>query len=280
MNLSPERPSPIAGRWYPGNPAHLRADIQSYLKAATIPQLDGELLGIITPHAGYRYSGHTAAFAYRCLEGLAPQVVAVVSPYHNPTFDPLLTTAHAAYATPLGSIPVATDLVEQLASALVKKGVELVAVANDPEHSLEIQLPFLQTVLTQPFSLLPVMLQTRSYDLTDAVGDSLGEVLKDRQALLVASTDLSHFYNEKTANRLDEEMMRRFTNLDPHTVLRAEEEGSGFACGAAAVAVVLRAARVLGGDFVQLLHHDTSARETGDTSSVVGYGAAAILKKG
>ena len=102
---------------------------------------------------------------------------------------------------------------------------------------------------------------------------------KDKNALLVASTDLSHFHDQTTANKLDAEMLKRFELFDPESIFEAEHTGKAFACGHAAVAAVLWAARELGANKVQVLHHATSGDVTGDSSSVVGYGAAAVLKK-
>jgi len=111
------------------------------------------------------------------------------------------------------------------------------------------------------------------------LGLALAKVLKDKNALMVASTDLSHFYDQTTANALDSEMLKRFESFEPESIFEAEHTGKAFACGHAAVAAVLWAARELGASKVQVLHHATSGDVTGDYSSVVGYGAAAILKK-
>ena len=156
--------------------------------------------------------------------------------------------------------------------------VGLTPISFDKEHSLEIEIPFLQRALNKPFKLLPVMIRQQTPQVARLMGQALARALNGRQFLLVASTDLSHFYNKDTADKLDEEMLRRIENFDPESVIEAELSGRGFACGVAAVASILWAARQLGGKSVKLLHHSTSAEETGDYSSVVGYGAAVVLK--
>jgi len=151
-------------------------------------------------------------------------------------------------------------------------------VFADKEHALEIELPFLQRVLSNDFKLLPIMVRAQEAEVARKLGLALGQVLKDQHALLVASTDLSHFYDQHTAKRFDAEMLKRFELFDPESIFEAEHTGKAFACGHAAVATVLWAARELGANKVQTLHHATSGDVTGDFSSVVGYGAAVILR--
>ncbi|PJH74467.1 MAG: AmmeMemoRadiSam system protein B [Anaerolineae bacterium CG_4_9_14_0_8_um_filter_58_9] len=273
------RPSPIAGTWYEGRPKALAAEIDRYLEQAELPELPGEVIAVVAPHAGHRYSGAVAGYAFAAVRGRAPDLVAVISPMHHPYFEPLLVTAHAAYATPLGEIPVDKQAVTELDAVLVKElGFGLSPVTRDPEHSLEIELPFLQRTLASQFKLLPVMVREQSPKVSEKLGKALAKVLKERNALLVASTDLSHFYIQDEANTYDAEMLRQIEAFSPEGIFKAERSGKGFACGFAAVAAVLWAARELGADTVKVLHHATSGDVTGDYSSVVGYGAAVVLK--
>ncbi|HEY44149.1 MAG TPA: AmmeMemoRadiSam system protein B, partial [Anaerolineae bacterium] len=229
------RPSPISGTWYPGDPETLAQSIDHYLNDIVITPLLGELKGVIVPHAGHRYSGQVAAHAFRYLEGLTPEVVAVISPLHHPHLGQVLTTGHDAYGTPLGNVPVDHALLQRFEAELNENGgIEVSYVRNDGEHSLEIELPFLQRVLPQPFRLLPLMLRDQSRPTVEAVGHALGKVLIDQSAILVASSDLSHFYPQPMAQRLDAEVLSRIEAYDPSGVLSAEEEGLGFACGRAA----------------------------------------------
>jgi hypothetical protein len=220
-----------------------------------------------------------AGYAFAALKGLAPEIVAVISPMHHPYPQALLTTAHQAYETPLGVIPVDSEAVRALDAALTEKlGYGLAYVRRDPEHSLEIELPFLQRSLTAGFQLLPVMVREVRPQVVQALGLALAQVLKGRSALLVASTDLSHFYSQRIANELDAEVLRRVEAFDPQGVILVEEEGKGFACGRGALAAVLWAAKELGGDTVKVLNHATSGDVTGDFSEVVGYGAAVVTR--
>jgi AmmeMemoRadiSam system protein B len=105
------RPSPIAGRWYPSDRSHLAQSVDEYIAKAKLPELDGNVIGIITPHAGHLYSGPVAGYAFAAVKGQSPEIVAVIAPMHHPYSEPLLTTAHRAYSTPLGEIEIEWEAV-------------------------------------------------------------------------------------------------------------------------------------------------------------------------
>ena len=273
------RPSPIAGRWYPGDSRQLATSVDGYIDSASLPEINGDVIAIVAPHAGHVYSGPVAGYAFGAVRGMQPELVAVVSPMHQPYSQPLLTSAHQAYQTPLGSILINQQAVSQLDRHLEDElGFGLTPVRNDAEHSLEIELPFLQRVLTSKFRLLPVMVRDQSAQVGETLGKGLANVLKERSALIVASTDLSHFYNQDQALELDREMLRQIEAFDPLGVLQAEDEGKGYACGRYALAAVLWAARDLGANTVQILKHATSGDVTGDYTGVVGYAAAVVTR--
>lgn len=277
--ISDVRPSPIAGMWYTSDPKRLAKEIDDYIAAAHLPELEGDVIGVVAPHAGHRYSGATAGYAFRTVKGTSFDLVAVISPMHGYHPAGLLTSAHKFYSTPLGNIPVSQGVMDELTRLLHDRtGTELTPVANDGEHSLEIELPFLQRALAGNFELVPIMVRTQAPAVLENLGKALAEVLKNKTALLVASTDLSHFYPEVVARRLDSGMLEAIGIFDPASVLKAEASGKGYACGAPAVAAAMWAARELGADKVQVLHHSTSGDETGDRSQVVGYGAAVMLR--
>jgi MEMO1 family protein len=277
--IAPIRPSPIAGAWYEGDPQALARIVDQYLDQAELPELPGQVVAVIAPHAGHIYSGPVAGYAFAAVRGQSYELVAVLSPMHQPYYEPLLTSAHAAYATPLGEVPVDKDAVADLDARLqTALGQGLTPVAYDREHSLEIELPFLQRTLSGGFSLLPVMVRSQSTKISEALGVALAETLRGKNALVVASTDLSHFYTQKEAVAFDTEMLRRIESFSPEDVYCAEKEQKGFACGLGALTAVLWAARALGGDSVKVLRQATSGDVTGDFSSVVGYGAAVVMK--
>ncbi len=273
------RPSAIAGTWYTNNADALRQELNVYVSEAEIPKISNDaIVGLIAPHAGFRYSGRTAGYAYRAIRDADYDTVAVFSPFHAYTPQKLLTTSHMAYQTPLGNIPVAVDLLTDFSKEMEEKGLPVQTLPFDKEHSLEIQLPFLQTVLGSSFDLFPLMVRTQTMKEIEMIAQTAVDIFSKKRILLVASTDLSHFYNQKAARKLDEEMLNRMAAFSPERVLAAERTGKAFACGAGAVAVVLQIAKLMGAGKVKLLHYSTSFDATGDASAVVGYGAALILR--
>ena len=268
------RESPIAGTWYPGRRDELATDIGEFLQNVPPRSLPGELVALIAPHAGYVYSGQVAAHAYRLLDGGRYDVVAVVSPSHRYLGSALAVTRKSYYRTPLGLVRVAEDLVQELG-----QGLRIGRVDRDEEHSLEIQLPFLQHQLGD-FALLPVMMEDQSLATASRLGERLAAVLKGRSALLVASTDLSHFHPYDRAVALDQRALAAMEAFDPAGLDREINAGRAEACGYGAVSAVLVAARGLGADQVTILNYANSGDVTGERNRVVGYGAAAITRPG
>lgn len=275
------RQSVIAGTWYPGQPDTLRRTLQSYLANAKKVELEGELKALISPHAGYAYSGPTAAYAYKQLEdGPVFDTVTILSPLHQAYLGRFAVTRAAYYETPLGLVEVDAELVEALG-----KEVTLNRVGYDGEHSLEIQLPFLQYVLGS-FTLLPVMM---GESLSSAGGmaacrelsAALAKVLRGKKALIVASTDLSHLYDCDEVVRHDKVMVELVERFDIEELARALIEGRCHACGGAPVVAALLAAQALGANRAKVLHYTNSGDVTGNRrpgSYTVGYMAAAVYQ--
>jgi len=273
------RPSPIAGTWYEGEKKALERAVDGYMDTAHLPAMNGEVLAVVAPHAGHQYSGPVAGYAFSAVRGLAPDLVAVLSPFHQYHQAPLLVAAHSGYMTPLGSVLIDGGAVEALEQHLAAAGgPALTRISNDPEHSLEIELPFLQRALTSKWKLLPVMVRAQDVPTCKTLGQALAQVLKGRSALLVASTDLSHYHDQQMALTLDRALLAQVEAYEPETLFDLERSGRGSACGLGAMTSVMWAAKDLGADKVEILRHATSGDITGDHSAVVGYAAAAILK--
>ena len=277
---SEARPSPIAGRWYPGDPEVLARQVDDYIRAVKIKQedLSGKIIGLVVPHAGYIYSGRTAAYGYKAIADQPRKLVVILSPLHQYAPYDFITTAYGAYQTPLGDVPLAKAEMKTLNDVLLAEGLHLDQVAREGEHSLEIQLPFLQRVWQTPFELIPVMVRTYDEGKITAFASALAQALKKQDALIIASSDLSHFQSLEVAQQLDAETLRRIRARDAQQVLAGAKDESAPACGAAGIAVMLETTQKLGADKAQILNYSTSADATGDASSVVGYGAAAVLK--
>ncbi|MCC7360258.1 MAG: AmmeMemoRadiSam system protein B [Anaerolineales bacterium] len=275
------RPSPLAGRWYSAQPAALQAAVDGFLAAAppvTPPAPNCAVVGLLAPHAGHTYSGAVAARAFRAVQGQAYDLVVIAGPSHFHADGPLLTSGHSHYATPLGSVPVDQAALAALQAALTQDGRALTPLRHDHEHALEIELPFLQRALAPGFALLPLMLRDQGQARAQALGAALALVLAGRRALLVASSDLSHFYPQAVANQMDAVMLAAVAAGDPAALLRAQAEGRGQACGVGALAAVLWAAQALGAAQMTVVAHATSGDVTGDYAEVVGYGAAVFWK--
>ena len=275
------RQSVIAGKWYPGQPDALRRTLEGYLADAEKVELEGELKALISPHAGYAYSGPTAAYAYKQLEdGPVFDTVAVLSPLHQAFLGRFAVTRAGYYETPLGLVEVDAELVDALG-----KEVTLNRVGFDGEHSLEIQLPFLQQVLGT-FTLLPVMLgesltSGRGLAACRELSAALAKLLRDRKALIVASTDLAHLYNYDDVVRHDRVVIELVERFDVEGLARALIEGRGQACGGAPVVAALLTAQALGANQAQVLHYTNSGDVTGNRrpgSYTVGYMAAAVYQ--
>ena len=129
--IAPIRPSPLAGRWYQDNPKALALSVDQYLNQAELPELPGKVIAVIAPHAGHVYSGPVAGYAFAAVRAQTPELVAILSPMHQPAYEPLLTTAHSAYETPLGPVPVDTDAVAELDARLHRPVEEIERIGHD-----------------------------------------------------------------------------------------------------------------------------------------------------
>jgi MEMO1 family protein len=274
------RPSPIAGQWYEGDPTRLAKKIDQYLSQAALPDIQGEVLAVISPHAGHIYSGSVAGYAFAAIRHLKPDIVAVLSPMHQPYRGAYLTSGHSAYWTPLGEIPIDQEILKAIDDHLIKLYASgLTPIRNDKEHSLEIELPFLQRIYTHSFKLVPIMVRDVSPESSEVMGQALFSALQGKNAVVVGSTDLSHFYPQPYAQRFDQRMMDAMQRLSPADMFDLETKEEGFACGLGAIAAVIRYSLLNGATGGIILKHATSGDVTGDNSSVVGYGALAITRK-
>jgi len=260
----------IAGAWYPGRPEELRRMISDFLAKVDLEPIPGELVGLVAPHAGYIYSGQVAAYAYKQLEGRPFETVVVVHPSHRMYIDGYALTAAASYETPLGQVPLDGELIAELDEEL-----GFTFLRADQEHSLEIQLPFLQYVLGN-FKLVPIMMGDQSLERCRKLASALAKALKGRKALLVASSDLSHFYSYRMALSLDKVVLNYVENYDPEGLAKAIALGKAEACGGGPIVSVMLASKELGADKAKVLKYANSGDVTGDFGSVVGYMAAAF----
>ena len=281
VSTSTVRPSAIAGTWYPGSAPALRRTIEGYLEQVQPVALPGRLLALVSPHAGYAYSGPTAAHAYAQARGRGFTRVVLFGPLHRPIWGsrlgPFMVPAEDAYRTPLGDVPVDRTFIAGLSER-----ISLATVRGDEEHSLEIQLPFLQVVLGT-FDFVPIMLGEHIADpgaaaRLAALAAALAELV-DERTLLVASTDLSHLHNYADVVRTDRRLVDFVAAFDVDGLSAALQAEQVLACGAAGLVAVLRAAQKLGATGAQVLAYTNSGEVTGDKRPgqyCVGYLAAAV----
>ena len=266
------RRSTIAGSWYPGSPERLGETVDRFLANAGGGQIKGELVGLIAPHAGYQYSGQVAAYAYVELRGRKYEKVVLLAPSHRAYEGEFAVTSYAYYETPLGLVPVDSDLVAQLEAQ-----VPLNKTDENLEHALEIQLPFLQRTLGE-FSLLPILMGGQSWSSCQKLGEGLAKVLPSQNALLVASTDLSHFHDYRMAVKMDKIVLAYIEAFDPKGLSQNLADGRCEACGAGPVMAMMLAAKALGADKAKVLEYKNSGDVTGDMFRVVGYAAGVVYK--
>ena len=271
----------VAGQFYSASAQALRREVTGYLDKADPKPVAGEVTAIVAPHAGYMYSGQVAAYGYKLVRGKTYDAVVVISPCHVDRFSYSSIFPGSAYATPLGEVPVDAELAKLIASKsdLVKidpRGHE-VSFMGRAEHSLEVQLPFLQVALGS-FKLVPIVMGDQSSRIVEALGKALGSALAGHNVLIVASTDLSHFHEDREARALDgryQEMLERF---DPSALLAGLASEKAEACGGGPTAAAMIAARALGATSCEVLHYANSGDVTNDRDNVVGYVSAVMLR--
>jgi AmmeMemoRadiSam system protein B len=269
----PVRKSVVAGSWYPGDPEALKKDISRYFSSARIPDIADKPVSVISPHAGYMYSGHVAACAYKTLLNRTYSTVVVISPSHRAYFPFISVWPKGAYETPFGLI----EIDEALCSRLLSSGdIQDNASPHAGEHALEIQLPFLQHVL-QTFKLCPLIMGMQDLSLCESLAESLHKSIKDPDnTLIVASSDLSHFHSSRKAEEMDQKIQSRIESFDIAGLSLDLERSSSEACGGGPILAALLYGRKLARNHARVLKYAHSGHITGDNSSVVGYLAAVV----
>jgi AmmeMemoRadiSam system protein B len=265
----------VAGSWYPGTAKAVVAEVEEYLRAAGRQSVPGRLVGLISPHAGLRYSGPVAAHAYSLLSGRSGLTVVLIGPSHRFAFDGVAVWARGGFETPLGVVPID----EELARALLSLDPR---AADEPrphreEHCLEMQLPFLQH-LVGDLRIVPALMGSQSRSEVDRFATALAEAVGERRdVVLVASSDLSHYHPALVANRLDAVVVNDVGRFDPEALMLRLEASHEHACGGGPIVCVMRAARTLGAvDATVLKYGDSGDAGEGDKRRVVGYLAAAL----
>jgi MEMO1 family protein len=260
----------VAGRFYPGDRATLVQDLESYLSPAAASR---PAIGCIAPHAGYMFSGPVAGAVFANIQ--VPQRCIVLCPNHTGRGRPLAIMSSGAWQTPLGSVPIDSDL-----ASILKDQFPLVSEdheAHRSEHAIEVQLPFLQK--RQPhFAFVPVALGTGNFETLEKLGEALGEVLKAQPepVLIVASSDMNHYESDRITRVKDHKAIDRILALDARGLYDTVIKEDVSMCGFGPAVAMLTAAKILGANSAELIKYATSGDVSGDRDMVVGYAGIVV----
>lgn len=264
----------FAGYFYPAEKEKLENDISLLLKVSRPEKSFNKIFGIVSPHAGYVYSGKTAAYVYNLLKDKSYKTVIVISPSHAEYFPGISIYDGDAYETPLGVVEIDNEMTDKIVenSKIIFKGLQ----GHRREHALEVQIPFLQSVLKE-FKIVPIVMGDQSKMFVDFLAEKIAEVVNE-ETLVVASSDMSHFYNSDEANRLDSIVEKRINDFDFEQLLKDLDDHECEACGGGPIAVMMKAATLNSFTKSLVINRSDSGDITGDKSEVVGYLSAVVYK--
>lgn len=283
------RPAGVAGSFYPADPAALKTAMDEMMARATQPAINGQILAVIAPHAGYQYSGPVAAYSFAALKGRKYSRVVVIAPSHYEAFDFTSVYNGDGYVTPLGTVPVDKEFAQKLtkmSSSIRFSDRGHAATAKGAEHALEVQLPWLQRVLGS-FTLVPIIMGDQSYESSRALGLALAKLIQVEDGgsqkgaggtLIVASSDLSHYHTYAEAEKIDHKTLNALQAWDYFSMSRNFQSRVWEACGGAPIVAAMIAVEHMGANQAKLLRYANSGDVTGDRSYVVGYSAVALVK--
>ncbi|UCG80909.1 MAG: AmmeMemoRadiSam system protein B [Desulfobacterales bacterium] len=258
----------VANMFYPGEKERLKEQLDSFVRPAPEPK---KVMAAISPHAGYMYSGGVAGAVFSQIS--IPDAVVILGPNHRGIGARVALTASGIWDMPLGSVPIN----EVLAKSILQVSTSVVRIEDDPgahtmEHSIEVQVPFLQ-FLRPEVSIVPIGLSHLTYDACQEIGQALVQGIRDygKEVLLVASTDMTHYESQETAKAKDKLAIDRILDLDPQGLYETVSKHGISMCGVIPTTIVLEACKFLGADRAELVQYATSGDVTGDYSQVVGY---------
>lgn len=267
----------VAGSFYPGSAPILKREIEKYLNNASVEKIKGKIKCLIAPHAGYMYSGPVAAYAYKTVSGQSFEVVVVLAPSHRAYFKGAAVFDGDYYRTPLGDVLVDKEICQQLLAASPNFSVN--EEADRFEHSLEVQVPFLQEVL-KDFKLVPIIIGDFDFQKAREISQTLVEVIGQKNVLVVASSDLSHFHPADRAKNMDLPGLKSIEDGNIKNLIQLVSNRQSELCGFGPVLITMYYAEKIGAKNIKLLKYSHSGEVTGDDSGVVGYGAVVFSQEG
>lgn len=266
----------VAGAFYPADKEELRLEVDSFLKEVKKEPFQGRIIGIIVPHAGYPYSGLVAAHSFKQIEDVKFRTMILIGPSHRSYFEGVAVYPKGEWKTPLGNL----EIDEEIAAQLVAQDELIVSspTPHESEHSLEVELPFLQRV-NKNARIVPVMMGAQTENICNRLGDALAKVLSGQtDVLMLASSDLYHGYSYDECLSTDSITLSYIEKFDPDGLLSALSSNRAQACGGGPIASLLYAAKKLGANRTKLLKYTNSGDVTGNrVGYIVGYSAWVIL---
>ena len=262
----------VAGTFYPADPEKLKNDIRALLDVSKPEKEFNNIFGLVSPHAGYVYSGKTAAHVFNLVKGKKYKRVVIISPSHSEYFPGVSVFNGDAYETPLGILQVDNEFADKLVenSRIIFRGIE----GHRKEHALEVQLPFLQSVLDN-FKIVPVVMGDQGKMYVDELSTKLAESADD-DTLIVASSDMSHFYSKSEAEKLDSIIEKRINDFDYNALQEDLNTHNTEACGGGPIIAMMKAAALKNKNHATVVHRSDSGDVTGDDREVVGYLSAVV----
>ncbi|MDD4879763.1 MAG: AmmeMemoRadiSam system protein B, partial [Candidatus Omnitrophica bacterium] len=268
----------VAGSFYPAESVLLAGQINNYLNDAKPEPVNGNIIALISPHAGYIYSGPVAAYAYKAISGKQYDTIVVIGISHHVLFDGVAYLEKDFYRTPLGDVPIDLEFTRKLARA-EKNVLCKNPHAFEEEHSAEVEIPFLQ-MSVKDFKIVVLLMGRPDYVTCNKLARGIVKTIKEsgRRALIVASTDLSHYFKYDDAIAKDRVTLSELLNFDASRFAEAASAGECQLCGSGPVVTAMIVGKDLGADKIQILKYANSGDTAGDKSRVVGYASAVIYK--
>ena len=266
----------VAGQFYPERKEDLENVIKNcmnhkYGPGSRTALSDERVFGIICPHAGYVYSGPTACHSYKSIASQNPDLVIIIGPNHFGIGRDAATMVDAQWQTPLGTVQVDSESAKQISK--ISRFIEIDEYSHSQDHSLEVQIPMLQEILPNDFQILPIILRAQHMEIAMDVGNAVYEIAKRKNAIIVASSDFTHYEENAFAHQQDMALIEPILEMDVDEFYHVLRERRVTACGYGAMASAIIACKNLGATKGELLSYATSGDVSGDTGSVVGYGA-------
>lgn len=274
MNREQIRQTAVAGTFYPGSRMELERDLSLLLENSPDVTVSNPIKCIIAPHAGYMYSGGVAARAYRQLLNQSYDFIIILAPSHYESFDFISVFPGKSFASPLGEILVEKNIVDSLIAQESVFHLSELGYSSQ-EHSLEVQLPLLKWVQDSP-RIVPMMMGNQIWDIITRTAEELSMILKDKNCLIIASTDLSHYHSDSEARSMDQIVVNQINSYQPDQLYEDIMDRKCEMCGFGPAVVAMKTARELGASNAKVLLYRNSSDMTGDRSKVVGYLSAII----